>query len=42
MVNAVLEEFMRAAASDASNGIRINAVSPIFVTETATKNRTII
>ena len=37
MVNAVLEEFVRAAASDASNGIRINAVSPIFVTETATQ-----
>jgi NAD(P)-dependent dehydrogenase (short-subunit alcohol dehydrogenase family) len=37
MVNAALEGFVRAAALDASNGIRINAVSPIFVTETATK-----
>ena len=37
MVNAALEGFVRAAALDASNGIRINAVSPILVTETATK-----
>jgi len=37
MVNAALEGFVRAAALDASNGIRINAVSPIFVTETATQ-----
>jgi NAD(P)-dependent dehydrogenase (short-subunit alcohol dehydrogenase family) len=37
MVNAALEGFVRAAALDAPNGIRINAVSPILVTETATK-----
>ncbi len=37
MVNAALEGFVRAAALDASNGIRINAVSPVFVTETATQ-----
>ena len=37
LVNAALEGFVRAAALDASNGIRINAVSPIFVTETAMK-----
>ena len=35
MVNAALEGFVRAAALDVENGIRINAVSPIFVTETA-------
>jgi len=28
MVNAALEGFVRAAALDAQNGIRINAVSP--------------
>ena len=37
MVNAALEGFVRAAALDVENGIRINAVSPIFVTETAVK-----
>ena len=37
MVNAALEGFVRAASLDAPNGIRINAVSPIVVTETATK-----
>ena len=37
MVNAALEGFVCAAALDATNGIRINAVSPIMVTETATK-----
>ena len=37
MVNAALEGFVRAAALDASNGIRINAVSPILVSVTATK-----
>jgi NAD(P)-dependent dehydrogenase (short-subunit alcohol dehydrogenase family) len=37
MVNAAGEGLVRAAALDASNGIRINAVSPIFVTGTATK-----
>ena len=35
MVNAALEGFVRAAALDVENDIRINAVSPIFVTETA-------
>jgi NAD(P)-dependent dehydrogenase (short-subunit alcohol dehydrogenase family) len=35
MVNAALEGFVRAAALDVENGIRINAVSPILVTETA-------
>ena len=37
MVNAALEGFVRAAALDRVKNIRINAVSPIFVTETATK-----
>jgi len=37
MVNAALEGFVRAAALDVTNGIRINAVSPIFVTATATR-----
>jgi NAD(P)-dependent dehydrogenase (short-subunit alcohol dehydrogenase family) len=35
MVNAGLEGFVRAAALDLADGIRINAVSPIFVTQTA-------
>ena len=35
MVNAGLEGLVRAAALDFKSGIRINAVSPIFVTETA-------
>jgi NAD(P)-dependent dehydrogenase (short-subunit alcohol dehydrogenase family) len=35
MVNAGLEGFVRAAAIDLNNRIRINAVSPIFVTATA-------
>ena len=34
-VNAGLEGFVRAAALDLENDIRINAVSPILVTETA-------
>ena len=37
MVNAALEGFVRAAALDISKGIRINVVSPIFVTKTAEK-----
>ena len=37
MVNAALEGFIRAAALDVGRGIRINGVSPIFVTETAKK-----
>jgi NAD(P)-dependent dehydrogenase (short-subunit alcohol dehydrogenase family) len=37
MVNAALEGFVRAAALDVGRGIRINVVSPIFVTETALK-----
>lgn len=37
MVNAALEGFVRAAALDLSKDIRINVVSPIFVTETAQK-----
>ncbi len=37
MVNAGLEGFVRAAALDVSDGIRINAISPILVTETAKK-----
>lgn len=37
MVNAALEGFVRAAALDLTRGIRINAVSPIFVTATALK-----
>ena len=35
MVNAALEGFVRAAALDLAPDIRINAVSPILVTETA-------
>jgi NAD(P)-dependent dehydrogenase (short-subunit alcohol dehydrogenase family) len=35
LVNSALEGFVRAAALDVAKGIRINAVSPIFVTETA-------
>ncbi len=34
-VNAGLEGFVRAAALDLENGVRINAVSPILVSETA-------
>jgi NAD(P)-dependent dehydrogenase (short-subunit alcohol dehydrogenase family) len=37
MVNAALEGFVRAAALDIEKGIRINAVSPIFVNITAKK-----
>lgn len=37
MVNAGLEGFVRAAALDLGKGIRINAVSPIYVTESARK-----
>lgn len=37
MVNAALEGVVRAAALDLAKGLRINAVSPIFVTETAKK-----
>ena len=37
MVNAALEGFVCAAALDRVKGIRINAVSPIFVTVTAQK-----
>lgn len=37
MVNAALEGFVRAAALDLSKDIRINVVSPVFVTETAQK-----
>ena len=37
MVNAALEGFVRASALDLGRGIRINVVSPIFVTETAQK-----
>ena len=37
MVNAALERFVRAAALDVLKSIRINAVSPVFVTETAKK-----
>ena len=37
MVNAGLEGFVRAAALDLPQGLRINTVSPIFVTETAVK-----
>ena len=35
MVNAGLEGFVRAAALDLGRGVRINVVSPVFVTETA-------
>ena len=34
MVNAALEGFVRAAALDLERGIRINAVSPVWATET--------
>lgn len=37
MVNAALEGFVRAAALDVEKGIRINAVSPIFINITARK-----
>jgi NAD(P)-dependent dehydrogenase (short-subunit alcohol dehydrogenase family) len=37
MVNAALEGFVRAAALDVKKGIRINAVSPIFINITARK-----
>ena len=37
LVNAGLEGFVRAAALDVGKGIRINVVSPIFVTETAVR-----
>jgi NAD(P)-dependent dehydrogenase (short-subunit alcohol dehydrogenase family) len=37
LVNAGLEGFVRAAALDVGKGIRINVVSPIFVTETAAR-----
>jgi NAD(P)-dependent dehydrogenase (short-subunit alcohol dehydrogenase family) len=35
MVNAALHGFVRAAALDIENQIRLNVVSPVFVTETA-------
>ncbi|MEJ2638469.1 MAG: short chain dehydrogenase [Desulfosarcinaceae bacterium] len=35
MVNAALHGFVRAAALDIENSIRINVVSPVYVTETA-------
>jgi NAD(P)-dependent dehydrogenase (short-subunit alcohol dehydrogenase family) len=34
MVNAALEGFVRAAALEAPRGVRVNAVSPIWVSET--------
>jgi len=37
MVNGAVESFARAAALDAPRGIRVNAVSPPFITETAMK-----
>jgi NAD(P)-dependent dehydrogenase (short-subunit alcohol dehydrogenase family) len=37
MVNSGLEGFVRAAALDLGRGVRINVVSPVFVTETAEK-----
>jgi NAD(P)-dependent dehydrogenase (short-subunit alcohol dehydrogenase family) len=37
MVNAAVEGFVRAAARDLENGIRINAVSPVFIDITAKK-----
>ena len=37
MVNAGLEAFVRAAALEASRGVRVNVVSPPWVTETLTK-----
>jgi len=35
MVNAGLDGFIRAAVLETGNGIRLNAVSPVFVKETA-------
>jgi NAD(P)-dependent dehydrogenase (short-subunit alcohol dehydrogenase family) len=35
LVNAALEGFVRAAALDVAPGLRINAVSPVLVTQTA-------
>lgn len=35
-VNAAVEGFVRAAALELPRGLRVNAVSPVFVTETAT------
>lgn len=37
MVDAAIEGFVRAAARDLENGIRINAVSPMFIDITAKK-----
>ncbi len=37
MVDAALEGFVRAAALDVTNGVRINAVSPILINITAKK-----
>jgi NAD(P)-dependent dehydrogenase (short-subunit alcohol dehydrogenase family) len=37
LVNAGLEGFARAAALDLKQGVRVNIVSPVFVTETAQK-----
>jgi NAD(P)-dependent dehydrogenase (short-subunit alcohol dehydrogenase family) len=37
MVNGAVESFVRAAALDAPRRIRVNAVSPPFITETAKK-----
>jgi NAD(P)-dependent dehydrogenase (short-subunit alcohol dehydrogenase family) len=37
MANAAVEGFVRAAALDVKNGIRINAVSPMFINTTAKK-----
>lgn len=34
-VNAAIEGFVRAAALELARGLRVNAVSPVFVTETA-------
>lgn len=34
MVNAALEDFVRAAALEIKRGIRINVVSPLFAVET--------
>ena len=39
LVNAALEGFVRAAALEAPRGIRINVVSPPFVTESVQKNK---
>ena len=35
MVNAALEGFVRAAALELGDSLRVNTVSPVFVTETA-------